>query len=105
MTAFRRIKEAGIGLFAYDAESFGRSCDNQKLRSLVAHKDHLPDDVFAFVEVTLTVCIILAVLTSLQSPEAPLLCHYICKDPMHSHEMLSVKRKDCTRALYKKVML
>ena len=49
--AFSRIRDAGIGIFAYDAVSFGRSSTSPRTRSLVVHKDHMPDDVVAFVEV------------------------------------------------------
>lgn len=48
--AFCRIKDSGIGIFAFDADSFGRSCENQKFRSIVTSKEHLPADVFAFVD-------------------------------------------------------
>ena len=51
--AMLKIRDAGIGVFAYDADSFGRSCTSEATRSLVKHKDHLPDDVFTFVQVKL----------------------------------------------------
>lgn len=49
--AMSRIRDAGISVFALDADSFGRSCPDKSQRSLVRHKNHMPDDVFTFVQV------------------------------------------------------
>ncbi|KAK9807159.1 hypothetical protein WJX73_002203 [Symbiochloris irregularis] len=45
-----RIRDSGVSVFALDADSFGRSCPDPSKRSLVGHKNDMPDDVFTFVQ-------------------------------------------------------